>query len=136
MAGGSATYRNSTVKVPTAIDANRSFTGIEFISELANGGISLPASPIFSPIADAQGKRNIDQQNSVLFVDGNVTLNSNINVKQSNVSQTVAARKLDFMAIRFEVTKLLEPQDLTFEIAQEEVAAVETRREDTDGDVY
>ena len=136
MAGGSATYRNSTVKVPTAIDANRSFTGIEFISELANGGISLPASPIFSPIADAQGKRNIDQQNSVLFVDGNVTLNSNINVKQSSVSQTVAARKLDFMAIRFEVTKLLEPQDLTFEIAQEEVAAVETRREDTDGDVY
>ena len=136
MAGGSATYRSSTVKVPTAIDANRSFTGIEFISELANGGISLPASPIFSPIADAQGKRNIDQQNSVLFVDGNVTLNSNINVKQSNVSQTVAARKLDFMAIRFEVTKLLEPQDLTLEIESNAAPSVEAPRQDTDGDVY
>ena len=136
MAGGSATYRNSTVKVPTAIDANRSFTGIEFVSELANGGISLPASPLCSPIADAQGKRNIDQQNSVLFVDGNVTLTSNINVKASNVSQTVAARKLDFMAIRFEVTKLLEPQDLTIQVEAAAAAPSAEASNEVDGDVY
>jgi hypothetical protein len=52
------------------------------------------------------------------------------------VSQTVAARKLDFMAIRFEVTKLLEPQDLTLEIESNAAPSVEAPRQDTDGDVY
>ena len=134
MAGSSATYRNASVRVPTAIDSNRSFTGVEFIADLAKGELSLPASPIFSPLA--LGKRNIDQARSVLFVDGNMTVNSDITVKQSNASQTIAARKLDFMAIRFEATKVLSPQDLTFEIAVDSKPEAVVDREDSDSEEY
>jgi Putative Actinobacterial Holin-X, holin superfamily III len=134
IAGGSDAYRNSTVKVPTAIDANRTFTGHEFISELATGGISLPACSLFSPIADAQGKRTIDQSRSALFIDGNLTLNSDITKKPNRGSQTVAARKLDFMAIRFEVTKLLEPSDLVLEVEEQKTSATQTESGST-GDI-
>jgi hypothetical protein len=136
LAGGSDAYRNSTVKVPTAIDANRTFTGHDFISELAAGGISLPASPIFSPIADAQGKRTIDQSSSALFIDGKLNLNSDITKKANRSGQTVAARKLDFMAIRFEVTKLLEPADLEIEFTEQKAAPTSTAEDSASGDIY
>jgi hypothetical protein len=136
LAGGSDAYRNSTVKVPTAIDVNRTFTGHDFISELAAGGISLPASPIFSPIADAQGKRAIDQGKSALFIDGKLNLNSDITKKANRSGQTVAARKLDFMAIRFEVTKPLEPADLVIEFTEQKTAAAPSADDSGSGIIY
>jgi hypothetical protein len=136
LAGGSDAYRNSTVKVPTAIDANRTFTGHDFISELAAGGISLPSSPIFSPISDAQGKRAIDQANSALFIDGKLNLNSDITKKANRGGQTVAARKLDFMAIRFEVTKVLEPADLEIEFTEQKAASAPSAEDSAAGDIY
>ncbi len=123
IAGGSDAYRKSTVKVPTVIDSSRTFTGHEFISDLATGGISLPSSQIFDPLADASGKRTIDQSKSALFVDGTIQLNADITKKLNGAGQTVAARKLDFMAIRFEVTKTLEPRDLQIEFAAEKKVA-------------
>jgi hypothetical protein len=135
LAGGSAAYRNSTVKVPTAIDANQSFTGVDFIAALAKGASSLPTSSIFSPVA--LGKRNIDPEKSVLFVDGNFPVTSDISVKQSKASQMAVARKLDFMAIRFEVTKLLEPQDLAFEITEATTLPSDTvKKVDNKDDIY
>ena len=136
LAGGSDAYRNSTVKVPTAIDANRTFTGHDFISELAAGGISLPASPIFSAIADAEGKRTIDQARSALFIDGKLNLNSDITKKANRSGQTVAARKLDFMAIRFEATRLLEPADLAIEFTEQKAAAAPTADDSGSGVIY
>ena len=48
-----------------------------------------------------------------------------------------AARKLDFMAIRFEVTKLLEPQDLAFEITEATTLPSDTvKKVDNKDDIY
>jgi hypothetical protein len=96
----------------------------------------LPASPIFSPIADAQGKRTIDQSSSALFIDGKLNLSSDITKKANRSGQTVAARKLDFMAIRFEVTKLLEPADLEIEFTEQKAAPTSTAEDSASGDIY
>ncbi len=136
LAGGSNAYRNSTVKVPTAIDKSRTFTGLDFVSELASGGISLPSSPIFTQIADAQGKRAIDQGKSALFVDGNLQLDSDIPKKTSSASGTFAARKLDFMAIRLEVTKALNAGDLTFEVEAAPKAAPVAQEDSATDTIY
>ena len=119
LAGGSDAYRKSTVKLPSAIDSTRSFTGHEFVSELATGGISLPSSEIFAPNADARGAREIDKSTSTLFIDGSIPLQSDIQKKSSSSGQTIASRKLDFMAIRFEVTKDLSPRDLQLGVSNQ-----------------
>lgn len=113
LAGSGDAYRKSTVKLPSAIDDNRTFTGHDFVSELADGGISLPNSELFTSNADASGARGIDKNASTLFVDGNIPLQADITTKGNTAGQIVAARKLDFMAIRFEVTKNLSPRDLS-----------------------